>query len=95
VRCADDHGYSGMGARMVELAAQMPGLLGIESVLNFRGRRRHRVVWQDEASLLARRAHLSSTAPRKTAGSKRDWYEPYESRVAKVERSYSGPEAGR
>ena len=34
---SDDTGYGEMAARMVELAAQQPGFLGVESVRNTEG----------------------------------------------------------
>ncbi len=37
LRQPGDHGYSDMSARMVQLAEQMPGYLGIESARNADG----------------------------------------------------------
>lgn len=82
----DDDGYGLMAQRMVELAAQQPGFLGVEST---RGEEGFGITvsywscaediarWKDDAE------HLVAQQLGKAA-----WYEHYELRVARVERAY-------
>lgn len=84
-----DHGYGATADRMVELAAQQPGYLGVESVRDAGGLGITVSYWQDEASILAWRRHAEHTLARERG--RTEWYEHYELRVAKVERAYGGP----
>jgi heme-degrading monooxygenase HmoA len=67
----------------------MPGYLGIESARNAEGFGITVSYWRDEASIAAWRRH-GEHVPAQERG-KRDWYTHYEIRVARVERSSSGP----
>ena len=85
-RTADDAGYGKMADRMVELAAQQPGYLGVESVRGADGLGITVSYWKDEASIRhwKRQAeHLEAQAL-----GRKQWYQAYELRVAKVERAY-------
>ena len=84
-----DHGYGVTADRMVELAAQQPGYLGVESVRDADGLGITVSYWQDEASILAWRRNAEHTLARERG--RTQWYEHYELRVAKVERAYGGP----
>ena len=84
-----DNGYGATADRMVELAAQQPGYLGVESVRDADGLGITVSYWQDEASILAWRRNAEHTLARERGRS--EWYEHYELRVAKVERAYGGP----
>lgn len=84
-----DRGYGATADRMVELAAQQPGYLGVESVRDAGGLGITVSYWQDEASILAWRRHAEHTLARERG--RTEWYEHYELRVAKVERAYGGP----
>ena len=84
-----DGGYGVTADRMVELAAQQPGYLGVESVRDASGLGITVSYWQDEASILAWRRHAEHTLARERG--RTEWYEHYELRVAKVERAYGGP----
>ena len=85
-RQGDDDGYGATADRMVELARQQPGYLGVESVRGEDGLGITVSYWQDEASIVAWRKDLEHTAAR--ARGRNAWYSHYELRVAKVERAY-------
>jgi heme-degrading monooxygenase HmoA len=95
LRHADGADLSGMpdyGAtadRMVELAQQQPGFLGVESA---RGEDRLGITvsyWRSEADIQAWKAHAEHRIAQETGQAR--WYEHYVTRVAKVERAYAGP----
>jgi heme-degrading monooxygenase HmoA len=82
----DDAGYGGSAQRMVELAQQRPGYLGVESARGADGFGITVSCRETEDAILAWRRHLEHAAIRERGRS--DWYEGYELRVAKVERGY-------
>jgi heme-degrading monooxygenase HmoA len=90
VRTPGDQGYEETAARMAELAKSMPGYLGIESARSADGFGITVSYWRDQTSI----AHWKRQTEHLIAQErgKRDWYQHYELRVAKVERAYSGPE---
>lgn len=90
VLSANDEGYDAMGAAMVELAADQPGFLGIESTRGADGLGITVSYWKDEASIRAWKNETKHRLAQKNGIEK--WYDHYELRVAKVERAYSGPE---
>ncbi|HYF36402.1 MAG TPA: antibiotic biosynthesis monooxygenase, partial [Prosthecobacter sp.] len=81
-----DRGYDEMAQRMVELAAQQPGFLGVESARGADGAGITVSYWSSEEAIAAWKAHTEHQ-PAQEAG-KRTWYEDYSVRVAKVERAY-------
>lgn len=86
LRTAGEDGYGATAERMVQLAAQQPGYLGVESVRDGAGLGITVSYWQDEASILAWRRQIEHRAAQ-DAGIAR-WYAHYELRVARVERAY-------
>lgn len=83
-RSEGDSGYASMAVRMVELAAQQPGVLGVESVREDLG-----ITVSYWESLDAIR-HWKRNAEHQEAqrlGHQR-WYSSFRVRVAKVEREY-------
>lgn len=81
----DTEGYAQAAARMIELAAEVPGFLGIDSA------REHGVgitvsYWESEEAIARWKADAEHTAVRETGRAR--WYSAYELRVARVERSY-------
>jgi heme-degrading monooxygenase HmoA len=86
-RTTTEQGYDAMSERMVELAAQQPGFLGAESARDAQGFGITVSYWQDEASIAAWKRHAEHRIAQETGQSQ--WYEHYETRVAKVERAYS------
>ncbi len=86
LRTEGDHGYGETADRMVELAQQQPGYLGVDSVRDASGVGITVSYWQDEASILAWKRQLEHAAARERG--RNEWYSAYELRVAKVERAY-------
>ncbi len=88
-RHSKDDGYGLMSERMVQLAATMPGFLGMESARNDEHFGITVSYWESEAAILGWKNHATHLIAQE-AGKNR-WYEHYELRVAKVERAYGGP----
>lgn len=85
-RTAGEQGYGAMAERMVALAQAQPGFLGVESVRDGEGLGITVCYWRDEESIARWKAHAEHLVAQ--ARGKRDWYEAYELRVARVERAY-------
>ena len=79
-----DQGYGDMAARMVALAAEQPGFLGVESAREGVGITVS--YWQSLEAIKAWKAHAEHQIAQKTGRS--DWYRQYKTRIAKVERDY-------
>jgi len=84
--------YYATADQMHQLASAMPGYLGIESARGADGVGITVSYWATERDIANWKQQLDHLAAQQRG--KREWYEHYELRVAKVERSYSGP-AGR
>lgn len=82
-----DRGYASMADRMVELASEQPGFLGVESARDSAGFGITVSYWQSLAAIAKWRAHAEHQVAQETG--KQDWYAHYEVRIAKVERAYS------
>lgn len=89
LRAADDGAYAKMAERMVALAAQQPGYLGMESTRDADGFGITVSYWDSAEAIAAWRANAEHLAAQ--AMGKRAWYERYQVRVAKVERAYGFP----
>lgn len=93
VRTEGDRGYGAMAERMVQLAAGMPGFLGVESARDsVTGLGLTVSYWTDEAAIRGWRENAQHRIAQETG--KQTWYADYQLRVARVERAYGGP-AGR
>jgi len=86
----DQAAYDAASERMLALAAQQPGYLGVESARGADGFGITVSYWQSEEAILAWRRHAEHTLVRERG--KRDWYRHFEVRVARVERAYGGKE---
>lgn len=84
VRTGEDHGYAKMADKMVELARQQDGFLGVESARNELGITVS--YWRDEESIKAWKENIEHTVARQLGREK--WYQSFMTRVAKVERDY-------
>jgi len=86
LRTEGDRGYGHMAERMVELAAQQPGFLGVESTRDASGLGITVSYWESEEAI----ARWKANAEHQTAqqGGRKTWYSEYQLRVAKVEREY-------
>jgi len=85
LRTEGDEGYGRMAERMVELAAQQPGFLGVESARDASGLGITVSYWKDEEAIKAWKAHLEHAVAQRLG--KEKWYAAYSLRVAKVERA--------
>jgi len=83
---ADEAGYERAAERMVELARQQPGFLGLESV---RGADGHGITvsyWSSEAAIRAWREHAEHQLAQQQGRER--WYSHFTLRVCKVERAW-------
>lgn len=86
LRTPDDRGYATVAQRMVELAAQQPGYLGIESARDATGMGITVSYWRDEDA--ARAWKGVAEHERAQAAGRATWYSDYVVRVAEVKRDY-------
>ncbi|MFK7950425.1 MAG: antibiotic biosynthesis monooxygenase [Saprospiraceae bacterium] len=77
--------YSETADRMVELASEQKGYLGIESARNELGITVS--YWKDLESIKRWKANAEHTIAQEKG--RKDWYQSYKTRIAKVERDYS------
>lgn len=86
-RSAADTGYADMAARMVKLAAQHPGFLGVESTRDADGLGITVSYWESEQAIADWKANAEHQIARSMGRSA--WYAGFDVRVARVERAYS------
>ncbi len=84
LRADDIDGYAETAARMVELAAQQPGFLGVESVREVLGVTVS--YWSDLDSIKRWKSNAEHQVAQKMGMNK--WYSSYKTRIARVERDY-------
>jgi heme-degrading monooxygenase HmoA len=84
-RTAGDQGYGEMAARMAELATRQPGYLGAETARDD-GLGITVSYWESEAAIAAWKRNAEHLVAQAKGHS--TWYEHFQLRVAKVERSY-------
>ncbi len=84
VRTEGDDGYGAMAQKMLDLAAQQPGFLGIESARNETGITVS--YWADLASIKAWNENVEHREAQ--ALGRRKWYSAFKTRICKVERDY-------
>ena len=84
LRTDGDEGYGAMAEHMVELAAQQPGFLGVESAREGVGITVS--YWENLEAIRAWKANAEHLVAQKTGRS--DWYRQYKTRIARVERDY-------
>jgi len=84
VRTAGDNGYGEVADRMVTLAEQQPGFLGIESAREEVGITVS--YWQDLDSIKQWKQNVEHLGAQKMG--REQWYETFKVRIAKVERDY-------
>ena len=83
-----DGGYAEAAERMVALAQQQPGFLGVESARGEDGFGITVSYWESEEAIRAWRRHAEHAAARERGRTR--WYGHLELRVARVERAYGG-----
>ncbi len=87
LRTEGDNGYGQAADRMLELARQQPGFLGVESARGDDGLGITVSYWSSEAEILAWKQHAEHTEVREQG--RATWYSACHTRVCKVERSYA------
>ena len=83
-RTDGDNGYSEMATKMVDLAAQQPGYLGIESAREDLGITVS--YWSDLESIKSWKSNIEHQQAQKFGHEK--WYSSFKVRISKVERDY-------
>jgi len=81
--------YEAAATHMFELVQQQPGFLGAESTRDAEGFGITVAYFDSEENIRRWRNQDDHAATRERG--KREWYEHFEVRVAKVERAYNGP----
>ena len=80
----DQDNYAAMADKMVQLAAEQPGFLGIESAREGVGITVS--YWQDLESIKQWKANAEHLLAQKLG--REQWYRSFKTRIAKVERDY-------
>ena len=86
VRSQTDDGYADTAAKMVSLASDQPGFLGVESVRDPQGLGITVSYWKDTKSIRAWKNHSAHLKAQQFG--KEKWYRSYKIRVAKVDTDY-------
>jgi heme-degrading monooxygenase HmoA len=84
LRIGGDNGYSKMAAKMLELAQQQEGFLGVESAREELGITVS--YWKNMEAIKKWKGNTEHLVAQKFG--KQEWYKLYKVRVAKVERDY-------
>ena len=84
IRTGADSGYEAMAQRMVELADEQPGFLGVESAREEVGITVS--YWASVEAIAAWKRHAEHQIAQERG--KQDWYSAYKTRICKVEREY-------
>ncbi|MFZ1377573.1 MAG: antibiotic biosynthesis monooxygenase [Geothrix sp.] len=85
-RTDGDLGYGAMAERMVELAREQPGFLGVESARDAEGFGITVSYWEDEAAVAAWKAQADHAVAQRLGWDR--WYADFQLRVCRVERQY-------
>lgn len=84
-RTPGDNGYAGMAEKMVLLAQEQDGFLGVESARNEIGITVS--YWRDLESIKNWRENIEHKLAREKG--REEWYASFKVRIAKIERDYS------
>ena len=84
LRKEGDHGYASASDRMIELASQQNGFLGVEHARESMGITVS--YWKDLESIRAWRNHAEHSLARHKG--RQDWYRAFKVRIDRVERDY-------
>lgn len=88
-RTSGELGYGAMAERMLALAQDQPGYLGVESVRDATGLGITLSYWRDEESIRRWKAVAEHRVAQELGKSR--WYADFALRVARVERQSFGP----
>ena len=86
VRTAADDGYAKTAEKMVALASEQPGFLGVESVREAGGLGITVSYWKDKESIRKWKNHAAHQQAQQFGRDK--WYRSFKIRVAKVDKEY-------
>lgn len=84
-RTAGERGYGAMAEKMVQLAAQQPGFLGVESVRGTDGTGITVSYWESEEAVANWKQHSEHQVAQRLG--REVWYAGFALRVARVERA--------
>jgi heme-degrading monooxygenase HmoA len=84
-RTGGERGYGAMAEKMVQLAAQQPGFLGVESVRGADGTGITVSYWDSERAIANWKQHAEHQTAQRLG--REVWYADFALRVAKVERA--------
>jgi heme-degrading monooxygenase HmoA len=87
LRTEGDRGYGAMAVRMIELAAEQDGFLGVDSARSPDGPGITVSYWRDEAAIAGWRQNAEHLEAQR--GGRETWYKDFVIRIAKVERDYT------
>ena len=85
-RTDGDQGYGAMAERMVELAREQPGFLGVESARDAEGFGITVSYWQDESAIATWKTQTEHAVAQRLGRDR--WYADFQLRVCRVERDY-------
>lgn len=85
---ANPDGYAETADRMVDLAGQQPGFIGIESVRDESGFGITVSYWETEEAIRAWKRNAEHQDAQERG--REDWYASFDLRICRVERAYSG-----
>ncbi|MFA6544504.1 MAG: antibiotic biosynthesis monooxygenase [Limisphaerales bacterium] len=83
-RTDGERGYGAMAEKMVQLAAQQPGFLGVESVRGADGTGITVSYWDSESAIAGWKQHTEHQVAQRLG--REVWYADFALRIAKVER---------
>lgn len=86
LRSEQDAGYADTAERMLELAAQQDGFLGVESARGADGLGITVSYWRDESAIRDWRREAEHRIAQQRG--RQDWYSAFQVRVCRVERAY-------
>jgi heme-degrading monooxygenase HmoA len=84
----DAAAYAAMADRMVELAAQQPGFIGVETIRGADGFGVTISYWESEQSIRNWKANSEHLEAQRRGQS--NWYANFDLRVCRIERAYAG-----
>jgi heme-degrading monooxygenase HmoA len=84
IRTSGNNGYSEMSQKMIDLALEQDGFLGVESARETLGITVS--YWRDLDSIKQWRENTDHVIARRKG--RTDWYQAFKTRIAKVERDY-------
>lgn len=90
LKTEDDEGYGEMAERMLELAAQQPGFLGVESAREQLGITVS--YWSSREAIAAWKANIEHREAQRQGHER--WYKAFRTRICRVEREYGKADPG-